>query len=108
MNATSRFTHINESFVCDYCGMDVPPAGLGCRNHCPFCLSSKHVDHFPGDRASTCHGRLVAESYEVNAKKGIVLIFRCLKCNIRSRNKALCRGLAPDDYDKILKLKPNL
>jgi hypothetical protein len=52
----SRFTHINESFACAACGRQVSPRTSGCRNHCPFCLVSRHVDIHPGDRANQCQG----------------------------------------------------
>jgi DNA-directed RNA polymerase subunit RPC12/RpoP len=40
---------INESFTCEHCGKDIEkhPEGSA-RNHCPYCLSSKHMDEtFP-------------------------------------------------------------
>ncbi|NCO31659.1 RNHCP domain-containing protein [bacterium] len=40
---------INEGFICDNCGktVDRHPEGSA-RNHCPFCLHSKHMDEkFP-------------------------------------------------------------
>ncbi len=100
-----NFTHINESFKCEHCGADVPPASSGCRNHCPYCLTSKHVDVNPGDRANPCKGLLKATSYELDAKKGIVLIFTCSKCGARTRNKSNHEDpVSPDDYNKILAL----
>ena len=102
---TSRFTHINTSFTCEYCQGLVQPLRVGCRNHCPFCLSSKHVDHFPGDRANDCHGQLRAVSYEMHSKKGLLLTFQCEQCGFKGRNKAACDDpVQPDDYDRILKL----
>lgn len=100
-----RFTHINEAFSCESCGEAVPPATTGCRNHCPFCLTSKHVDIFPGDRANNCHGLLKAVSYELDGKKGLILTFKCQKCgaitrNVANRDDRVC----PDNYDKILSL----
>ena len=42
---------INETFVCLECGKSVPTAEKTCRNHCPFCFASQHVDgDIPGDR----------------------------------------------------------
>ena len=100
-----NFTHINEAFVCETCGQNVPPAKTGCRNHCPFCLTSKHVDINPGDRANPCQGTLVATGYELDSKKGIVLLFTCSKCGARTRNKANQNDpVCPDDYSKILAL----
>ena len=53
-----NFTEIDEEFICDNCGRRVPKLGYSCRNHCPYCLYSKHVDVNPGDRAEECHGVL--------------------------------------------------
>ncbi|MCX6117289.1 MAG: RNHCP domain-containing protein [Proteobacteria bacterium] len=102
--SSGQFTHINENFVCEYCGRHVQKAKTGCRNHCPFCLSSKHVDINPGDRANECRGQLKANGYELDGKKGIVLLFLCQKCGQKTRNKSLRDGPDPDDYDLILKL----
>lgn len=108
MTGSGLFTHINTGFRCEHCGKDVPPADRGCRNHCPFCLTSKHVDINPGDRANTCLGLLRAVSYELDGKKGIILSFQCAKCGARTRNKALRAGSTPDNYEKILALTPPL
>ncbi len=45
-----NFFEIDEEFICDNCGKQVPKLGYSCRNHCPYCLHSKHVDKNPGDR----------------------------------------------------------
>ena len=45
-----NFTEIDEEFICENCGRKVEPLGYSCRNHCPYCLYSKHVDINPGDR----------------------------------------------------------
>lgn len=39
------FVMYNESFECEYCQeiVLIHPEGSA-RNHCPFCLCSKHVD----------------------------------------------------------------
>lgn len=49
------FTEIDEEFQCENCKKEVKKLGYTCRNHCPYCLHSKHVDNNPGDRAETCH-----------------------------------------------------
>lgn len=102
-----RFTHVNESFQCEACGHLVPAlVGGGCRNHCPRCLTSKHVDVFPGDRGNPCEGLMVAIDYDLTKGKGLVLIFRCSKCGAQTRNVAAHEDKgAPDDYDRILGLK---
>lgn len=102
----SRFTHINDDFICENCGLNVLPRKGGCRNHCPKCLTSKHVDVFPGDRANDCGGLMDAVDYELDSKKGLVLIFQCRKCRVRLRTMAANEDPnAPDDYARILALK---
>ena len=101
----ASFTHRNESFVCDHCRRYIPALATGCRNHCPYCLHSKHVDIQPGDRANSCQGLMKAVGYEINGKKGIVLVFRCLKCGDKTRNKAAAEDpFVADDFDAILSL----
>ena len=78
----------NEDFQCINCGAKVPPHESSCRNHCPHCLYSLHVDaEFPGDRASTCHGLLQPIGVTQSGKKGWILLHKCLKCGAASRNK---------------------
>ena len=102
---TSRFTKINESFLCDHCGHSVPEAKKTCRNHCPKCLHSKHVDVFPGDRSEECRGLLVPFAWEQDGQKGMMLWFRCQKCGAERRNKALTDdSVEADDFAAILRL----
>lgn len=102
----SLFTHINERFTCENCGAEVPPRRGGCRNHCPVCLVSKHVDINPGDRANECQGVMDAVDYELSGKKGLVLVFRCRKCGAITRNMAANEDSQyADDFAKILALK---
>lgn len=84
----SRFTKIDEEFICEHCGDKVEKLGYTCRNHCPSCLYSKHVDINPGDRAEKCHGSLKPVSVEIDSKKGYVIIFKCERCGAIRRNKA--------------------
>ena len=49
---------INESFECENCGKNVSKSAYTARDHCPFCLYSKHVDINPGDRNNKCLGLL--------------------------------------------------
>ena len=66
-----NFVVIDEQFVCENCGFNVPKLGYSCRNHCPKCLHSKHVDKNPGDREEECHGDLEPVGLEIG-KKGYV------------------------------------
>lgn len=95
-----RFTKIDEEFVCNYCGEKVEKLGYTCRNHCPKCLHSKHVDVNPGDRAEECHGDLEPVSVDITAKKGYVIIFKCKKCGAIRKNKAA----EDDNMDLIIEL----
>ncbi len=107
MTELGRFSKINETFTCENCGKAVPLAEKTCRNHCPYCLHSKHVDVFPGDRANPCKGSLMPIGYEFHSKKGLMIQFKCKSCGELTRNIALLEdSFQPDDYDLILKLTP--
>jgi DNA-directed RNA polymerase subunit RPC12/RpoP len=107
MSDLGRFQKINDAFQCEHCGKEVPVSQRTCRNHCPYCLHSKHVDIFPGDRANPCKGLLIPIGYEQHSKKGLMIRFRCASCQAITRNIALLDDrYASDDYDQILKLTP--
>ena len=80
-----KFTMIDEKFICKVCGKEVLPLGYTARDHCPHCLSSKHVDINPGDRNETCHGTLKPIAIE-NYKKGYKIVYRCEKCHKIRKN----------------------
>ena len=83
-----------EPFVCEHCGKPVEPLEKGSyRNHCPYCLYSKHVDQDgPGDRLSLCGGLMKPLHLDQRSGKGWVIEHECVKCTKRITNKA-----APDD-----------
>lgn len=83
-----NFIKIDEEFICENCGNKVEKLGYTCRNHCPKCLHSKHVDVNPGDRQEDCHGILEPIGIEMSNKKGYVIVFRCKKCGQIRKNKA--------------------
>ena len=95
----------NTGFRCVVCGADVIPLSNGSyRNHCPFCLSSLHVDDAcPGDRASECYGVMDAVGV-VRTKKGWQLIHRCRVCAIEKVNRAALDTAQPDDLDVLIEL----
>lgn len=95
----STFIAREEPFTCIHCGKSVEPLERGTyRNHCPFCLRSKHVDlHGPGDRESGCQGTMHPIALDQDSKKGWVIIFECETCHKQGRNKA-----APDDDLSII------
>ena len=60
------FNELDEAFVCDNCGFHVDRLGYSCRDHCPNCLYSKHVDNNPGDRSNKCRGLLKPIGVSIN------------------------------------------
>jgi len=79
----------NVGFVCEHCGARVAPVANGsCRNHCPECLWSKHIDDVPGDRASRCGGMMECVAVEQDARRGWMLVHRCTRCGALRRNRA--------------------
>ncbi len=95
-----KFTEIDEEFICENCGKKVEKLGYTSRDHCPYCLYSKHVDINPGDRQETCHGTLEPIGIETNPKKGYVIIYKCKECGKIRKNKAA----KDDNFDLIIKL----
>ena len=93
----SKFTKIDEEFICENCGKKVSKLGYTSRDHCPYCLYSKHVDIMPGDREEDCKGLLKPIRVELDSKKGYVIIYKCEKCSLIRKNKA-----AEDDNKDLL------
>lgn len=88
------FIMINESFICENCKKEVTkhPEGSA-RNHCPFCLASKHLDKdFPWDRLSTCWWIMMPVGIDNKKNKGWMIKHECIKCKKQILNK-----VAPDD-----------
>ena len=79
------FTRKVEDFDCAVCGTHV--AGDGYTNHCPACLSSRHVDVDPGDRAEACGGVMRPDRVEV-VRGAYVIVHRCERCGVVRRCKA--------------------
>lgn len=78
-----------DSFTCKVCGRLVVSAGAGSahRNHCPYCLSSLHVDEEPGDRASDCGGIMDPVGVWVRKDGEWAVIHRCRRCGHLSSNR---------------------
>lgn len=91
----------NRGFVCVVCARQVMPLTNGSyRNHCPFCLSSLHVDVRPGDRAASCGG--VMDGIGIRrAKKGWQIIQRCRRCGLVRPNRIAADDPQPDDIDTL-------
>jgi len=82
-----------QAFVCGRCGRTVGPTASGTRhrNHCPYCLWSRHVDRRPGDRRSSCRS-LMAPVAIWDRGGEWVLLHRCERCASIRANR-----VAPDD-----------
>ncbi len=99
VNRMKRFYMNNERFICENCGKEVKKATSTSRDHCPFCLYSKHVDIMPGDRSNTCLGLLKPIGVE-KFKKSFKIIYQCQSCGEKHKNI-----IADDDNtDLIIKL----
>ena len=95
-----KFTMIDESFICENCHKKVNPLGYTARDHCPNCLHSLHLDIFPGDRKSTCHGNLIPIGIEKTKKDNFKILYKCQKCGYETKNiKAI-----DDNMDEIIRL----
>lgn len=96
----ARMQPRNEGFVCGHCGRQVEPVQFGgsYRNHCPFCLYSRHIDtDTPGDRASTCGGLMVPVGVFTRRTGEHVLVHRCEKCGRERFNR-----IAGDDNFELV------
>lgn len=80
-----RFKNKDEGFICENCNKTVEPLKYTSRDHCPYCLYSKHVDINPGDRKNTCQGLLIPTGIE-KYKNTYKIIYRCNKCGEYHKN----------------------
>ena len=94
-----QFTMRNEDFICEHCGAEVQKSDYTARDHCPFCLYSKHVDINPGDRMNSCHGLLKPVGIE-KFKDTYKIIYQCEKCHQLHKNITL----KDDSMERIIEL----
>ncbi|MBN2797469.1 MAG: RNHCP domain-containing protein [Clostridia bacterium] len=94
----------NTGFICENCHKVVQPLSNGSfRNHCPFCLFSKHLDIVPGDRESECHGLMKPIAKKIHTKKGIQIMHQCISCGHIMVNR-MAEDEQGDDMTFILSL----
>lgn len=94
-----KFIMKDEEFICENCQKKVEKLNYTARDHCPYCLYSKHVDINPGDRQNNCLGLLEPISIEKH-KNTYKIIYKCTKCNQLHKNI-----MANDDnFEKIIEL----
>jgi ribosomal protein L37E len=95
----------NQGFICDQCGRSVLPMTNGSyRNHCPFCLYSRHLDYLPGDRGCMCGGLMRPVGIAYHRNKGYQIIHQCSRCGVQNRNKVARDTIQPDNIDEVIKL----
>jgi len=95
-----HFIAINEGFICGHCNKKVGPIiyGGSYRNHCPFCLWSRHVDSdIPGDRKSVCKGLMEPIGVFTRRTGEYVLVHRCNICGHERFN----RIAGDDDFSLV-------
>lgn len=92
----------SEAFCCRRCRRFVGPIPWGGRhrNHCPYCLHSRHVDERIGDRASRCGALMTPVGAFTRPNGEHVLVHRCLGCGYERHN----RIAADDDFAAVLAL----
>ena len=101
---------MDDSFFCKHCNNYVSSAvslsGVQNRNHCPYCLWSRHLDWYaPGDRLSACKSPMkpIGLAVKATAKKygsgcgELMLIHLCTGCESLSINR-----IATDDIPQNL------
>jgi len=105
-------TDRNSDFTCRRCRALVLAhnflSGVQHRNHCPWCLWSRHMDLYrAGDRLSACRGLMrpvglalkrVEKKYGFNKPGELMLVHWCEDCGRLSLN----RIAADDDIQAIL------
>ena len=89
----------DEEFICENCHKNVNRLNYTARDHCPYCLYSKHVDITPGDRLNECKGLLEPVSIE-KFKDTYKIVYKCKECKQIHKN-IMARD---DDYNKIIEL----
>lgn len=102
---------INHDFKCAHCHYHVTAnsqfSGVVNRNHCPYCLWSKHLDLYrAGDRLSACKMPMMPvglttkrtnKKYFPQNQGELMLIHRCSGCGSLSINR-----IAADDNTELL------
>ena len=90
---------LDEEFICENCGKKVKKLIYTARDHCPYCLYSKHVDINPGDRLNECKGLLKPIGIE-KFKDSFKIIYVCKNCKQTHKNIMA----KDDDMDKIIEI----
>jgi hypothetical protein len=104
--------YFDSGFRCNYCrafiSTDAMLSGVQNRNHCPYCLWSRHLDLYEaGDRLSACKAvmkpmgltlKQTRKKYASGQPGELMIIHLCTECDSVSINR-----IAADDDVKILR-----
>ena len=96
------FNKNDKPFMCEYCKKEVSTLNYTSRDHCPFCLYSKHVDINPGDRLNKCQGLLKPIDIE-KFKDSYKIIYQCKKC-LKIHKNIIAKD---DDINKLIEISAN-
>lgn len=108
-------------FKCAHCHVIVSSAhvlsGVNNRNHCPYCLWSRHLDlHTPGDRLAACKGKMQpvglsrkpGRNKYAPARSGeLLLVHLCVDCGRVSLNR-LAADDDPEHVEAVLQAASHL
>ncbi len=94
-----KFNVNDEGFICENCGANVGKLNYSSRDHCPYCLYSKHLDIFPGDRKNLCQGLMEPVDLE-KFNNTYKIVYKCMKCGELHKNIMA----NDDDFDVIISL----
>jgi hypothetical protein len=104
-------------FTCSHCRSHVSTnmvfSSVHNRNHCPYCLHSKHVDLYQaGDRLSACKAPMepvgltlkkTYKKYETREQGELMLIHRCIDCGKFSLNRIAADDIAENIFEIFLR-----
>jgi hypothetical protein len=102
-----------QGFTCRHCGMYITCeptiAGVRNRNHCPYCLWSRHLDwRVAGDRLAGCRATMrpigLTVKHSRNKYAGerdgeLMLIHRCTVCDKVAINRIAADDSAPAIFE---------
>lgn len=98
-----NFTKKDDNFICENCQKSVNKLIYTARDHCPYCLYSKHVDINPGDRKNNCKGLLKPIAIE-KFRDTYKIVYKCQKCKQIHKNIMA----KDDDINLIIKLSSHV
>jgi DNA-directed RNA polymerase subunit RPC12/RpoP len=104
--------YFETSFHCQHCGAlvntDPLMSGVNNRNHCPYCLHSRHLDLYEsGDRLCACRGTMqpigatTKQSRNKYAKQAgeLMLVHQCVACGSFSINRIAADDIAEGVFE---------